>query len=226
MTAGSPRVAMTTPVPPAPPAPAPIAAPLPPPAIAPIAAPMPAPIPIFMASFFVELFACLVHEFVAISIFRPSASVSFSNLTLITATPLTRPPGSALTIVPSTGAPFFAMTQSPSVIARARLAVNVWPLRLFFVERSFSVNMEITLPDSIVNVRGGAGLSATGAGDLGGDFSALSLFDEPTAGFLADSPVDTAGVSATVGEGDASVVGLGEAVGWLDAVFGDDEQLN
>jgi len=77
-----------------------------------------------------------------------------------------------------------------------------------------------------VNVRGGAGLSATGAGDLGEDFSALSLFDEPTAGCLADSPGDTAGVSATVGAGDASVVGLGEAVGWLDAVFGDDEQPN
>ncbi|MBA3976472.1 MAG: hypothetical protein C0504_19870 [Candidatus Solibacter sp.] len=53
-TAGSPRVAITAPVPAAPPAPAPIAAPLPPPAIAPIAAPTPAPIPTFSASFLVD----------------------------------------------------------------------------------------------------------------------------------------------------------------------------
>ncbi|MCI0661262.1 MAG: hypothetical protein L0220_09340 [Acidobacteria bacterium] len=79
---------------------------------------------------------------------------------------------------------------------------------------------EITLPDASVNVRGGAGLSATGAGD----FPELGLADDPP----ADSPEDTAGDSAMVGAGDAcvSVVGLGEAAGWFDAVFGDDEQPN
>src|SRR5262249_61374335 len=55
ITAGSPRVASTRPVPAPPPAPAPIAAPLPPPAIPPIIAPTPAPIPIFSASFFLLL---------------------------------------------------------------------------------------------------------------------------------------------------------------------------
>src|SRR5215467_10088181 len=60
ISAGSPRVANTTPVPAPPPAAAPIAAPLPPPAIAPIAAPMPAPMPILAASFFFVLLASFV----------------------------------------------------------------------------------------------------------------------------------------------------------------------
>jgi hypothetical protein len=157
MTAGSPLVASTMPVPPAPPTPAPMAAPLPPPAIAPIAAPMPAPIPILAASFFFELLACCVYELVEISTRRPSASVMLSRRTAIEATPLTLPPGSELTTTPSTGAPFLAITQSPSVIVRPRLAVNRSPLLAFFVERSEAVKIEITEPAFIEYVRGGGG---------------------------------------------------------------------
>lgn len=91
------------------------------------------------------------------------------------------------------------------------------------------MKIEITLPDSSVNVLGGAGLSATGG--LAGAFPELGLYDDPAADDLADSPEDTAGDSATVGTGDAwvravSVVGLGEGVGWFDAVSGDVEQPN
>jgi len=90
------------------------------------------------------------------------------------------------------------------------------------------VKTEITLPDSRVNVLGGAGRSATGG--LAGAFPELGLNDDPEGDDLADSPEATAGDSATVGDGDAwaavSVVGLGEGVGSVDAVFGDDEQPN
>ena len=106
MTAGSPRVPRTTAVPAPPPTPAPMAAPLPPPAIAPITAPAPAPIPIFLTSFFFVVLAFVIYALVEMGVVRPSAKVNRLSLTLNEATPLTRPPGSELTITPSTVAPF------------------------------------------------------------------------------------------------------------------------
>jgi hypothetical protein len=91
------------------------------------------------------------------------------------------------------------------------------------------VNTEIGLPDAIVNVRGGLGLSTSGARGLGGRLSELGLLVE--ADGLLDTPGDSRDTS-TVGEGDGtrasegSGVALGDGDGWVVAVSGDDEQPN
>jgi hypothetical protein len=53
---------------------------------------------------------------------------------VIEATSFTLPPGSALTITPSTRAPFFAITQLPSAIGSARTAANFSPDWLVLVD--------------------------------------------------------------------------------------------
>jgi hypothetical protein len=94
------------------------------------------------------------------------------------------------------------------------------------------VNTEIGLPEAIVNVRGGLGLSTSGAGDLGGRLSEIGLLVEPEADGLLAPAGGTRDASA-VGDGDGSTrasegsgVALGDGDGWVVAVSGDDEQPN
>jgi hypothetical protein len=76
---------------------------------------------------------------------------------VIEATPLTRPPGSELTITPPIAAPLWAMTQSPSTIAVARVPVNGSPVLFDLVDSVDAVNTGMDLPEANVKMRGGGG---------------------------------------------------------------------
>ena len=131
---------------------------------------------------------------------RPSASCRLRSLTVIEARPFTLPPGSELTTTPWTVAPRLAITQSPSTMGRARLAVKRSPSLAVLVERSLAVEIVICVPARIVKARGG------GAG------AALGL----AAAFEATAPGLLAEVEAASGVGDAdvnAVATLGEGLG-------------
>src|SRR5262249_38170035 len=150
------------------------------------------------------LLASLVYRVVSRFTLRPSARVKLSNLTEIKAVPFTRPPGSELTTTPSTGAPFFAITQSPSTIGLAKLAVNFCPFRAVFVDRSEEVKTEMVLPSNNVLVRdagGGVALSAD-LGALGSESAVPAL---RLVGFLAGALATFDRLSVAVRETEAAV---------------------
>ena len=134
ITAGSPRVASTTPVPAPPPTPAPMAAPLPPPAMAPTAAPIPVATPIFVASFFLVdlrlpgVLGCVQGDRASVGQRqrferhgdRCHALHAFTRIGV---------DDDALD-----ARPVLATTQSPSTMGSASVAVNFSPDWLVFVE--------------------------------------------------------------------------------------------